>query len=214
MIIRENIFPTIRTGRYFTNEINSDPVKNVVVLLHGYAQLAEVFIKEFSFLDNKNNLLIAPEGLSRFYKGNKIGASWMTKEFRENEISDYINYIQNILKSVVNEYQLQNIEITVIGFSQGVHTAARFSVLSDIHVNRLILCSSAFPEDIKEQSLKQKLIGTKIIFTAGEKDKIVPHTKIEYSCEYLNTMGLTARTIIFNGGHEINSQSILEAFDQ
>lgn len=214
MNTHEKIFPTIRTGRYFTNKTDSDSIKKVVVLLHGYAQLAKDFIKEFSFLDNKETLLIAPEGLSRFYKGDRIGASWMTKEFRENEISDYIIYIRDILKSVVHEFQLQTFETTVIGFSQGVHTAARFSVLSDSHIDRLILCSSAFPEDIKEQFLKQNLKETKIIFTSGESDKIVLQSKIENSCQRLKTMGLSARTIIFNGGHEINSQSILDAFAQ
>lgn len=207
----EKIFPTIRTGRYFANEINTVSIKNVVVLLHGYAQLAEDFIKEFSFLDMKGNLLIAPEGLSRFYKGDKVGASWMSREFREHEINDYVKFISNIYSkeiSLLEEIKINNI---VIGFSQGAHTAVRFSVYSDIPVDSLVLCCSAFPEDLKEQLILEKLLHTKIFFICGSEDKVVSQDKILTSFEYLKSLGLSTELIVFKGKHEINPKSVLNS---
>ena len=95
MPIKNHILVT-KTARYFTlGELNEN-TRELWFVLHGYAQLASDFIQDFEGLDNGTRFIVAPEGLNKFYArgfGGKPAASWMTSEDRENEIIDYINYL-------------------------------------------------------------------------------------------------------------------------
>ena len=55
-----------KTARYFILGDASEKIEEVWFVCHGYAQLANYFIKNFEVLDNGKNLIVAPEGLSRF----------------------------------------------------------------------------------------------------------------------------------------------------
>jgi hypothetical protein len=61
------------------------------LVTHGYGQLAKTFIRRFEPIMDAQTLVVAPEGLSRFYWGGFDGpvvASWMTREDRLDEIAD------------------------------------------------------------------------------------------------------------------------------
>ncbi len=84
-------FTTPRTAHYYSTQIGPNEPENVWILFHGYGQSASYFLMNFKDFEPENSLLIAPEGLSKFYlKGvdGRVGASWMTKENREAEIQD------------------------------------------------------------------------------------------------------------------------------
>src|SRR5712691_10353388 len=92
-----------RTARYFTLGPTHGFPRELWIVCHGYGQLANRFLSHFSPLDDGTRLVVAPEGLSRFYVDPlserrtqsvpRIGASWMTKEARQSEIDDYIAYL-------------------------------------------------------------------------------------------------------------------------
>ena len=53
-------------------------------------------------LEDESRVLVAPEGLSRFYVNathGLVGASWMTREDRQHEIDDYVGYLDAIYNS-------------------------------------------------------------------------------------------------------------------
>ena len=80
--------------------------------------------------------IVAPEALSRFYDGDmqarmhrdaKVGASWMTREDRLSEIADYIAYLDAVHESILARLGgARRLPVTVLGFSQGGATAARW----------------------------------------------------------------------------------------
>ena len=78
-----------RTARYYTiGDLENKP-NEVWFVLHGHMYLAKQFIRYFRVLETDRRLIVAPEGLSRSYvnhKERRVGASWMTKEDRLNEI--------------------------------------------------------------------------------------------------------------------------------
>ena len=79
-----------KTARYFTIG-NEEQPDEIWFVLHGYAQLANYFIEKFRVLESKNILVVAPEGLHRFYwngMSGRVAASWMTKEDRLTDIAD------------------------------------------------------------------------------------------------------------------------------
>jgi hypothetical protein len=108
-VISKNI-AVKKTARYFLSGENKNP-QFLMFVLHGYGMPARNFLEEFKALGNKNILIVSPEGLSRFYtKGfyGNIGASWMTSEDRENEIEDYIGYLDEVYKEVLSDWRYDN----------------------------------------------------------------------------------------------------------
>ena len=57
------------TAPYLKAGNNNPTLKNIWVIFHGYGQLTEDFSKSFNILTNDENLLLFPQGLSKFYLG-------------------------------------------------------------------------------------------------------------------------------------------------
>lgn len=63
-----------------------DSAREAWLILHGYGMLAQGILHWFRAAERPGRLLVAPEGLSRFYLEEngvrRVGASWMTREDR------------------------------------------------------------------------------------------------------------------------------------
>ena len=157
----EQHFSFEQTRRYYQNSIDGKP--HILVALHGYGQLAQFFYRKFSFLSETWGLLI-PEGPHRFYlegSAGRVGASWMTKEWREQDIADNNAYLKQLFEkiSVANP----NATLHLLGFSQGGATAARFYQQHPELCSQLILWASVFPPDIETVSYTHLTLPTKRI---------------------------------------------------
>ncbi len=210
MKITEATLKVSRTASYSINTPDK-PISTVVFVIHGYAQLSRDFISEFSFLEDGSTLIIAPEGLSRFYSKNKIGASWMTKEQREHEISDYVNYLDKLEAELSTKNELADAGRFVLGFSQGVHTAVRWFTESEYDHSGLILCSSDFPADADFRKLITRLGNGKIKYIQGKSDDITGIRTFEKSSALLESNSVPFTKIFFDGKHEIDPDSVIEA---
>ena len=119
---------TSKTARvYFSNNITSK-TEEIVFAIHGYAQLGKYFIKKFDSIISDNRVVVVPEALNKFYwngMNGRVVASWMTKEDRESEIDDYIEYLNQVYE-IVTKKAKKNVKITVFGFSQGTATSSRW----------------------------------------------------------------------------------------
>ncbi len=140
----------LTSKKTFRYEISSDSqhFDTVLYVLHGYGQQAQYFIRKFRE-QFEHLLVVAPEGMHRFYlKGSagRVGASWMTKEAREADISDNINWLTDLDQQVSEQYQPKR--KILLGFSQGGATAARWYHKSSIHFDAMILWACVFPPDL------------------------------------------------------------------
>src|SRR5690554_4646496 len=129
-----------KTARYYTAGTLDKKTKTIWFVCHGYGQLAKYFIQNFKVLDNGENFIVAPEALSRFYLqgfSGRVGATWMTKEDRENDIKDYNAYLSTLYKKVMKDIPLENVKINILGFSQGVSTVCRWVVSEKIKFDKL-----------------------------------------------------------------------------
>ena len=118
----------------------------LIYVLHGYGQLAKYFIRKFKHLENV--IIVAPEGGHRFYlKGTngRVGASWMTKEARETDISDNIQYLNSLDSQLSLKFNIK--KKILFGFSQGGATAIRWRNQSNINFDGLIIWASDHPKD-------------------------------------------------------------------
>ena len=199
-----------KTARYFTlGELNQN-TKRVIIVLHGYAQLANFFIKKFECLVDEFTFIIAPEGLNKFYWNGmqgKVVASWMTKEDRENDIKDYVNYLDKIVE------QLKiSCPIEIIGFSQGAATASRWLAKGSIKPSRICLWSGAFPGDIRyfEDILKFK--QTEFVLLIGDEDEYISIDEAKMHLEEINSLGINCQFIQFKGKHNIYNEVLNQLF--
>ncbi len=198
----------IRTAHYF-HEPAEGSSKGIIIAIHGYAQLAGDFINEFRELTTSGYDIYAPEALSKFYnKEQKPVANWMTSYEREDEINDYINYLEKFIQSIVTSNPL--LPIHLIGFSQGVSTLLRWFVTSAIMVESIHLIAGSIPEEFSSTNFKQ-LIARKYYYYYGTQDRLINTNKINAYLEHLTAIGIPYSFVSFEGRHEVPKQ-LLEHF--
>ena len=199
-----------KTATYYTLG-NIKTAKTIWFVLHGYGMLAEFFIKKFEPIVDDNNCIIAPEGLSKFYtKGfyGRVGAGWMTKEDREVEITDYINYLNQLYREMINGRK--DLKINVVGFSQGGATASRWIANNQTSIHNFILWSSIFPEDMNFKSFG-KDFSTYIIY--GNQDEFAKPEHFTQQKKLLKDSNIDVKIIEFDGTHDIPENILLEQRD-
>src|SRR5437870_1940310 len=118
-----------RTARYYTLSELTPTTTHVWFCLHGFGQLATYFSRKFINLADEHTFVVLPEGLSRSYLDgtyNRVGASWLTREDKEHEISDFLAYLNTLYTSILNGRDPLSLHISVLGFSQGAAVACRW----------------------------------------------------------------------------------------
>jgi predicted esterase len=203
-------------ARYHTLGEVSDSTKAIWFVLHGYGQLARYFLKNFEILQQHNIVVIAPEGLSRFYLENfdagkgrtndRVGATWMTKENRLTDIRNYIAYLDSLYSHVVSR---SNISVTILGFSQGAATASRWAISSGIKFEQLIIWAGVFPPDMDFAAASDKLKGKSINFVYGTKDPFLTDSSFAQFEEIRKKLDVQVEVKTFEGGHEMNGPTLL-----
>jgi len=194
-----------RTARYFTLGPAAATAREVWIVLHGYGQLAARFLRTFAPLDDGARCIVAPEGLSRFYaesgRNDKIGASWMTREDRLAEIDDYVRYLDALYDEVMRG--AVGGPVTVLGFSQGTATAARWLAQGNVRVGRLILWGGEVPPDLDLAAARQRWEKTDVTLVVGSEDQYITPKVLSRDEQRLREHGVSFRVERFNGGHEI-----------
>lgn len=190
-----------RSLRYAVRNAGSKPV-HLVYLLHGYGQLAEYFLKKAESVLPENVCFIAPEGMHRFYlngTSGRVGASWMTREARELDISENTRALDKLHAHLTEE--LHPGKITVIGFSQGGATAARWIANGNIQADCFISWASVFPPDIAfpEQGFQPE----QNIFVLGTNDVFFDEAAVAKACADYTERGF--EIIRFEGGHDLDA---------
>jgi predicted esterase len=193
--------------------------QQIWLVCHGFGQLAKYFIRRFDILDAEKNLIIAPQGLSKFYLNgqyDKVGASWLTKENREMDLANTLNYLHTIYETeikshlenpkVIQNIQANKLKINILGFSQGVSIACRWAVECQIPFDKLVLWAGRFPSEIQKEQLKFVKSEAEIILIVGDKDEFYRETYIEEEKQKLTNVIKPPKIIVFDGTHEVRRE--------
>ncbi|MBI4419349.1 MAG: phospholipase [Gemmatimonadetes bacterium] len=218
-MIREHQLPVTRTARYFTLGEIRDDLEEVWFGLHGYGQLGGSFLRRFEPLAGRRRLVVAPEGLSRFYLGDhtrpagpdaKVGASWMTREDRLAEIADYVTYLDTLYGDIFRQVPRDAVRVQVLGFSQGTATATRWLARGRARADRLILWGAPLPTDLDLAVEGRRLRELDLTIVAGERDEYLTAKVLASEEARLTDAGIPYRVIRFPGGHEIDEAVLRE----
>lgn len=210
-----------RTARYFA--IGAEPARATEfwIALHGYAQLAKRFLRQFRPLEDEATMIVAPEALSRFYletmldgrHGESVGATWLTREDREADLEDHLAYLDRLADDLVSACPAPP-RLTILGFSQGSVMAARWALRGRVVPDRLVLWGTPLPRDVTPEALGAVRSGRPVSFTAGDRDPFAPAGSIEANATALRSHGVPAIARRFTGGHAIPPVALLHTAER
>ena len=202
-----------RTARYYTiGDLENRPTE-VWIVLHGHTYLAKRFIRYFRVLEDDRRLIVAPEGLSRFYvnhEARRVGASWMTREDRLNEIADYVNYLDELYRHLFETLDRSRTKVHVLGFSQGAATACRWVTQGSALVDRLTIWAGLVPPDLDLSSGGDKLLAAQLTIVLGDDDEYVDADEAGEQEMRLRELGILHEFLRFEGGHVLKDDLLLK----
>ncbi|MBN1301660.1 MAG: hypothetical protein JW995_10635 [Melioribacteraceae bacterium] len=205
--MKEEHLTTVKTARFFSIGEPSFNTNSIWFVYHGYAQLAKEFLDTFSEFENEKLIIVAPEGLNRFYKKGffgEVGASWMTKEDRESEIKDHKTFINNLYHKITAGLNTSRISCNFLGFSQGAETAFRIFTDNKFIIDNLIMWAGVPPGDSDYKKASILSVSTRIKFVFGMDDRLLNRDIQDKALTKLGEHKVKYETGYYDGGHEIN----------
>lgn len=198
---------TYSTLNELTNETTT-----IWLVFHGLGYLSRYFIREFEFLNKKENYVIAPQAPSKYYQGSnfkRVGACWLTKENTVFETLNVLNYTKKIYDYEISPKLLErpDLRFNILGFSQGVSIAMRFLAHKKIDCNKLIAHSGGIPNELESNQFEH--FTGKFHFIYGVEDEYIDDARIEF--ELKKCVSLLYHNFgvhRFDGGHKIDAHSI------
>ena len=156
---------------------NNKPIKNAVILLHGYGGNG----KDISMLSINwkrhlpNTVFICPDG-HEICPINPSGFQWfdLTKDDPIYILEQSIKAEKKLIKfidEIKNEFNLENKKICLGGFSQGCMMSINLGLISNQEYNCIVGFSGKIinHEDLK----KRKKVSTKTLLIHGDSDQVV-----------------------------------------
>lgn len=213
--VRAHHLRVSRTARYHTLGAEPGEARQVWIALHGYAMMADRFLRLLAPLaEGGRTLVVAPEALSRFYletgrdgrHSDAVGATWMTREDRENEIADALHYLDQLHGELAAQLH-PGTTMAVLGFSQGAAMAARWVAAGSLIPEQLVLWGIVPPADAMAH-VAERMVGKEVALIAGDRDPFAGEGTLEAQATALAQRGVRARAERFHGGHAL-SKSVL-----
>lgn len=201
-----------RTGRVQLLGHPGPDVRDVWFACHGYGQLAANFARQLSAAASEDRLIVAPEGLSRFYldslergaDSRRVGATWMTREDREAEIADYVNYLDTVYATFMAELPSSGVRVHVLGFSQGVATVMRWIAFGRARADALTLWAGTLAHDVDLRDYAHRFAHLAVRLVVGNNDRLVTATAVDVARERLSDAGIAHEVVRFPGGHRLD----------
>lgn len=202
-----------KKARYFQLGNPGNDTSIVWVVLHGYGMLSEFFIQKFKKLENKNTLILAPEALNRFYidtNYGRVGASWMTKDERQDDIKENIKYLNSLMDQIIKEIGHNRFKINVLGFSQGGATACRWLFKSGLKFENLIMWAGDIPKDTLTEDNRLKWSDMNTHLVMGKKDELINEEMKAKFLKLVTDYKLDYKLTLYDGDHRIYPDVLME----
>jgi predicted esterase len=214
--VREHHLRTTRTARYYTLGATGSAVRELWIVCHGYAQLARIFMQAFEAIDDGTRLIVAPEALNRYYfetapgehAGDaRVAATWMTREDRGHEISDYIEYLDSVVEQVAGSVA-GPARVIALGFSQGAATVSRWAAHGRTPIDHVLLWGASLAYELEPDLGLFR--GAALTIAMGAEDPYVSAARINAEDARLRGAGMDYRLLRYDGGHRVEPDALRE----
>ena len=187
---------------------NNEEVKSAVILLHGYGgdgkDISMLTLNWKRFLTN--TVFLCPNGHEPC-KINPIGYQWFdletnNKSYILNEVKKAEDKLRKYIEEVKAEYNLENSNICLSGFSQGCMMSINLGLTSKDPYNCIVGFSGKI---IDKEDLSLRLISkTKTLLIHGEKDEIVSPYNLLEAKDFFTRNNISIETLMIkNCDHHI-----------
>lgn len=197
------------TNSYSTLNTLSNKTKTVWFVCHGMGYLSRYFLNYFNGLNPEENYIIAPQAKSKYYiapKYKHVGGSWLTKENTIKETENIMQYFDAVLEA---EQLPKDINLIVLGYSQGVSVAMRYVARRQLHCNQLVLMSGGIPKELTTKDFDFLNGKTKVSLIYGTQDEYMNKERMTHEKQRVHELFGNDVTIIpFEGKHEVNVEVI------
>jgi dienelactone hydrolase len=212
---------TVRTARYALLGAEPADARRVWFVLHGYAQLAPRFLRHFAGHVPKDCCVVAPEGLNRFYVDmprrdgshlQRVGATWMTREAREDDIADTMRWLDTLCADIMAMVG-REVPVGVLGFSQGVATATRWLAGGAVQPGSFVAWAGGVAHDVGETAMRHALGEATVTLVCGEQDPFfAPETRSALLTTLQEWQPRTA-LVTFEGAHHLDGDVLAPLLD-
>lgn len=212
----EHRLKVARTARWGVLGTLGPLTTDVWLILHGYGQLAGDFASSARWPVAPGRALVFVEALQRFYIAEPntthatapIGASWMTRDARHDDIEDNHAYLDHVTDEVLKSSP--RARFAVLGFSQGAATAARWAEARARNRRapaRLLLWGALMPPEL-DIGPSAPLRDTSVVYVCGTRDKWVTPVRIAGERARLDAAEFPYQFVEFTGGHRLNDETL------
>ena len=178
----------------------------VIVGFHGYAQSAEDMMVVLRSLPGSDAWTVAAvQALHRFYtRGDqKIVASWMTRQDREQAIADNVAYVDRVLdvlceKDIGSRFPETTPDVFLLGFSQGAAMAYRAGLAGRHRIGGIIVVGGDVPPDVKSVPATR---WPRVLVAAGNTDHWYTPDKVLADESFLGAHGVKHELLRYEAGH-------------
>lgn len=212
--------PTRRTGRYALLGADATHARRVWIVLHGYAQLITRFARHFDGIVPPDTCVVTPEGLSRFYIDlpqpdgrhlQRVGATWMTREQREDDIADAMAWLDTVYDDVMGADQSR--PLGLLAFSQGVATASRWMAHRALQPNAFVAWAGGLAHDVSDDDLRAALHRARVSVVRGDTDELVSEVQLHEQVARLHRLAPATAVVRFSGGHVLDRTTLAPLLD-
>ncbi len=187
---------------------------HLLLALHGWGQNCERFSRWVGPLADRGFLVVVPQAPHQLYINydpKTVGFNWLTVHEKERSISEFVEYLKLLIKTLREEYDFDERRVCMLGFSQGVSMSYRFAVRSGLEIDAMVACGSDLPPDVAAELPNREAFPVLIVH--GKDD---PQAKLEKAEEALAEMrrhGFSPDTNFFDGGHQLPRNVVKEIGD-
>jgi predicted esterase len=168
-----------------------------LVAFHGYGQSAEEMLEEVRAIPGAAAWrLVSVQGLHRFYTraDERVVASWMTRQDREDAIADNVAYVDRALDSLTTRH------LVFVGLSQGASMAYRAAQLGRHRATGVVAVGGDIPPELKDAA--DRRTWPPVLIGAGVRDRWYTGPRLEADVEFLKTRAIRHDLARYDGGHE------------
>ena len=125
-------------------------------------------------------------------------------------IKDYVNFLDRVYDEVMTQVGNRNIQVNVLGFSQGTATVCRWLCQGKAKADNLIFWAGAFPRDLDLEVDKRVFRSMNNWIVVGDRDQFIEWSQVEEFEKLLRQQNIPHRMIKFSGKHEVRDEPLLQ----
>jgi predicted esterase len=129
----------------------------------------------------------------------------MTREDREHEIRDYVDYL-DALVAACTAGAPRRPRVVALGFSQGAATVSRWAALGSTAVDDVLLWGAGVAHDLPLDPATFR--GARVLLVAGSADEHLGNGRIAAERQRLHYAGVVHELVEYDGGHRIDADAL------